>query len=286
MNPKASLIFGILCISFSPILVKLADASPIVSGFYRMTFAWVVLAPYVLFKGELTIARKDLLLALLGGVIFAADIAVWNMSLVLISATVSTLIANLAPVWVGLLSYIFLRKKSGPLFWVGTFIATAGMVVLVGVRNLLHLHINLGLLLALAASFLYSLYILLTKGILQCINTITFMFYSMMASVVFLLVICILQGDKLFHYQPITWFYFAAMGILCQLVGWITINYAIMKLEATKVTVSLLTQTVIASILAAFLLHEKLGVKEIIGSIIVLGGIAVTFLRPKKLNNL
>jgi len=286
MNPKASLILGIICISFSPILVKLADVSPIVSAFYRMTFAWIVLAPYVLFKGELSIARKDLLLALLGGVIFAADIAVWNMSLVLISATISTLVANLAPVWVGLLSYVFFRKKSGPLFWAGTFIAIAGMVILVGASNLLHLQINLGLLLALAASFLYALYILLTKGILRRINTITFMSYSMMASVLFLLVICILQGDNLLHYQPITWFYFAAMGILCQLVGWITINYAIMKLEATKVAVALLTQTVIAGILAAFLLHEKLGVKEIIGSIIVLGGIAVTFLKPKKLNNL
>ena len=79
-----------------------------------------------------------------------------------------------------------------------------------------------------------------------------------------------------------TWFYFAAMGILCQLLGWITINYAIMKLEATKVAVSLLTQTVITAVLAALILHERLGAKEIIGSIIVLGGIAVTFLKPKE----
>jgi drug/metabolite transporter (DMT)-like permease len=286
MNPKAALILGIACISFSPILVKLADASPIVSGFYRMSFAWIALAPYVLLKGNIRIDRNDLLLALLGGVIFAADIAVWNMSLILISATVSTLIANLAPVWVGLMSYVFFKRKSGPLFWAGTFIAIAGMVVLVGFGNLLHLRINLGLLLALGASVLYAMYILLTKGILQRINTLTFMFWSMLASVVFLFIVCLLQGDNLLHYKPITWFHFASMGILCQLVGWITINYAIMHLEATKVSIALLTQTVIACFLATFLLDEKLEVKEIIGSVIVLGGIAVTFLRRKELNKL
>jgi len=285
MNPKVSLILGIVCISFSPIFVKLADASPIVSGFYRMTLAWIVLAPYVLAKGNLRIATKDLLLAFLGGVVFAADIAMWNMSLVLISATVSTLIANLAPLWVGLMSYIFLKKVAGPLFWTGTFIAIAGMAVLVGISNLVHLQINLGLLLAFAASFFYAMYIMLTKGILRRVNTITFMFYSMLAAAIFFLIICVIRGDNLLHYQSTTWFYFAGMGILCQLGGWITINYAIMHLDATKVAISLLMQTVIACFLAAFLLNEKLEVKEIVGSVIVLIGIAVTFIKRKTTAN-
>src|ERR1700749_1501281 len=99
MNPKASLVAGILFISFSPIFVKLAVASPITSGFYRIFVAWIVLAPYCLLKGNLKIARKDLYIALLGGIVFGADMAVWNLSLTKISATISTLIANLAPVW-------------------------------------------------------------------------------------------------------------------------------------------------------------------------------------------
>lgn len=101
MNPKASLIIGILCISFSPILVKLAGASPIASGFYRIFIAWLCLLPYCIVKKQLKIGRKELLIALIGGIVFASDIAVWNLSLIKISATVSTLIANLAPVWLG-----------------------------------------------------------------------------------------------------------------------------------------------------------------------------------------
>jgi len=281
MNPKASLIIGIICISFSPIFVKLAIAPPITSGFYRIFAAWLVLAPYCLFKGNLKIARKDLLIALLGGVVFGADIAIWNMSLMKISATISTLIANLAPVWVGLLSFLILRKRSGILFWVGTWVAIFGMVILVGFQNILHLQFNIGLVYALIASLFYAIYIMITKDILRKISTLTFMFYNMIGASVFMVIICLFRGDELLHFSTSTWFYMIGMGLICQLAGWITINYSLNFLPAAKVSVALLSQTVIAGFWAMLLLNEKLEFKEIAGSVIVLAGIAITFLKRK-----
>src|ERR1700733_12371745 len=149
MNPKASLIIGIICISFSRIFVKLAVAPPITSGFYRIFIAWIFLAPYCIYKKQLKIDRKDLLIAILGGVVFGADIAVWNISLLKISATVSTLLANLAPLWVGLMSFLLFKKRSGALFWIGTIVSIFGMVILVGYQNILALKFNAGILLAL-----------------------------------------------------------------------------------------------------------------------------------------
>ena len=286
MNPKLSLAFGIICISFSPIFVKLADAAPIVCGFYRLFFAFIFLAPYCLFKNNLKMDRKDILLSCLGGLIFAADIALWNQSIKLISATVSTLLANLAPVWVGLISYFILRRKSGRLFWIGTWIAIIGMVVLVGINNLLQLQLNIGIILAIAASMLYAIYMLVTKDILRRVGTIPFMFYSMLASCIFLLTLCLLLGNELIHFNLKTWGSLFGMGIICQLVGWITINHAIGRLESTTVSITLLSQTVVACILATFILNETLELKEVIGSVIVLCGIAITFLKPKTVNNL
>jgi drug/metabolite transporter (DMT)-like permease len=285
MNPKASLIIGIICISFSPIFVKLAIAPPITSGFYRIFIAWLFLAPYCIYKNQLKIDRKDLLVAILGGVVFGADIAVWNISLVKISATISTLIANLAPVWVGLLSFLILRKKSGLLFWIGTWIAILGMIVLVGYTNILHLQFNIGLVYALIASLFYAIYIMITKGILRRITTVTFMFYNMLGASVFLLLICVLQHDELLHFSTSTWLCLLGMGLICQLAGWITINYSLNYLEATKVSIALLSQTVIAGFWAMLFLNETLEFKEIAGSVIVLAGIAVTFLKRKSLSN-
>ncbi|MDF2432141.1 MAG: hypothetical protein JWP44_1772 [Mucilaginibacter sp.] len=284
MKPRLSLIIGIICISFSPIFVKLAGVPALTSGFYRIFIAWICIAPYCIAKGKLKIARKELLIALIGGVIFASDIAVWNLSLLKISATVSTLLANLAPLWVGLLGFILFKKRSGKLFWIGTWVAIAGMIILVGFQNIIGLKFNIGILLALLASFFYAIYIMITRGILQKIDTITFMFYNMLAASVFLLVICGIQQNDMVSFSVSSWLCLLGMGLICQLVGWLTINHSLRSLESTKVSIALLSQTVIAGIWAIIFLNEKLELKEIIGSVIVLAGIAVTFLKRNSSN--
>ncbi|MDO3643790.1 DMT family transporter [Mucilaginibacter sp. L3T2-6] len=281
MNPKASLVIGILCISFSPIFVKLTDASPITSGFYRIFIAWLCLLPYCVANKSLRIARRDLIVALIGGIIFASDIAVWNLSLIKISATVSTLIANLAPVWVGLITWILFKKQAGKLFWIGTGLAIAGMVILVGYKHLLSLQFNIGIPLALLASLFYAIYIIITRGILQNISTITFMFYNMLAGSIFLLIVNLVMGVEMIHFPVSGWLCFLGMGLLCQLAGWLTINHSLRFLESTKVSIALLSQTVIAGFLAIWFLKETLEINEIIGSAVVLAGIAVTFLKKR-----
>lgn len=280
MNPKLTLVIGILCISFSPIFVKLAGTSPLGAAFYRVFVAWLCLVPYCIIKNKLGVNRKQLIIALIAGVVFAADIAVWNMSLLKISATVSTLIANLAPVWVGLMSFLLFKKRSGRLFWIGTWIAIAGMVILVGYQHILHLEFNAGILLATLASLFYAGYIMITKNIMSGIDVFTFMFYSMLGAAIFLLIINEFTGGNIVDFPLRVWLCFIGMGLLCQLVGWLTINYSLRYLESTKVAIALLSQTVFACLLAVFLLNEKLETKEIIGSVIVLAGIAITFLKP------
>jgi drug/metabolite transporter (DMT)-like permease len=281
MNPRVSLVIGILCISFSPIFVKLAGVSPLGAAFYRVAIAWACLLPYCIIKNKLKVQRKQLLISIAAGIVFASDVAVWNVSLLKISATVSTLIANLAPVWVGLIGYLLFRAKSGKLFWIGTGIAIIGMVVLVGYEHIVHLEFNAGILLALLASFLYASYILITKNVMAGIDVFTFMFYSMLGAGLFLLAVSGFTGDNLINFPMNVWLCFIGMGIICQLTGWLTINYSLRYMESTKVAIALLSQTVFAGILAAFLLDEHLSVMEIIGSVIVLAGIAVTFLKPK-----
>jgi drug/metabolite transporter (DMT)-like permease len=285
MNPRLSLGIGILCISFSPIFVKLAGVEPISAAFYRVFVAWVCLVPYCVIKKKLRIDNKHMLIAIVAGLIFASDIAVWNISLLKISATVSTLIANLAPVWVGLLGFLLFRQRAGRAFWIGTLIAIAGMVLLVGFEHVIHLELNVGILLALLASLFYATYILVTKKSMAQLDVFPFMFYSMLGASVFLLVICLYTGNHVVGFTPKVWGCFIGMGLVCQLLGWLTINYSIHHMEPTRVSVALLSQTVFAGLLAALLLSERLGLNEIIGSAIVLAGIAITFLKPRHQSN-
>jgi drug/metabolite transporter (DMT)-like permease len=125
---------------------------------------------------------------------------------------------------------------------------------------------------------------MITKGILQRITTVTFMFYNMLSASVFLFLISLLQHNAMLGFPTSTWLYLLGMGLICQLAGWITINYSLNYLDATRVSVALLSQTIIAGLWAMILLGEKLEFKEIAGSIIVLTGIAITFLKRRQAN--
>jgi len=279
MNPKLSLALGIFCIAFSPIFVKLSGAPALTSAFYRIFIGWLCLAPWCILKNKLKIGRNALLFAVLTGVVFGLDIAVWHLSLAKIGSTVSTLVANLAPVWVGLFSFLLFRKSSGIMFWIGTVVAIAGMAVLVGFREVIALKFSTGILLAVLASLFYAIYIMLSKVVLQKIEIVTFMFYNMLAASLFLLLLCGMEKSELVALPAKSWLCFLGLGVICQVTGWLTINYAIRFLNPAKVSITLLAQTVLAAFFAAMFLSERLEFKEIAGSVIVLAGIAVSFIK-------
>ncbi len=155
------------------------------------------------------------------------------------------------------------------------------MVILVGYEHILHLELNAGILLAILASLFYATYLLITKNVMGNIDVFSFMFYSMLGAAIFLFMLNVIMGNNIINYEPKVWFCFIAMGLICQLTGWLTINYSLRYLESTKVAITLLSQTVFTCLLATFLLNETLELNEITGSIIVLAGIAVTFLKPR-----
>jgi drug/metabolite transporter (DMT)-like permease len=159
------------------------------------------------------------------------------------------------------------------------------MILLVGVDHLIHLELNIGILLAVLASIFYAAYILITKKSRSKLDVFPFMFYSMLGASVFLLITCLCTGNPVIGFSAKVWGCFIGMGLVCQLLGWLTINYAIHHMEPTRVSISLLSQTVFAGLLAAVLLSERLGMYEIIGSVIVLAGIAITFLKPRHRSN-
>lgn len=281
MNPKLSLAIGIICIAFSPIFVKLIPLSALSAAFYRLLFAWVFLAPYFAFKGSLHIDTKSLIIAIIGGLIFGSDIAVWNIAILKSTATISTVVANLAPVWVGILSIAIYKERPGTNFWIGTLVAIAGMVILVGTENVLHLQLTEGVLYAVFSSVLYAAYILVSKKVLARIDTLAFMFYNMLAATVFLGVLCVTDHDAIWGFSANTWLYLGALGLICQLLGWITINYAISHMYPTHVAIALLGQAVVTALLAWIILNEHVGFIEIIGGIVVLAGIGLTFAKKK-----
>ncbi|MGJ5642867.1 DMT family transporter [Formosa sp. S-31] len=278
-KPRLALAIGVICISIFPVLVRLNLSPGLISAFYRMAFASAVILPFVLITGKLKMPSLKMIgLSALCGLIFGLDVGVWNIAIQESSATQATLLTNLSPVWVGIGAFLFLKDKPLPNFWVGTIVALFGMVTLVGFEFFVSLNFDLAFMFAVLSGMLYSVYMLTSKYVLEETEVLTFMSISLIASTLSLGLINLAMGEAFSGFSNMGWFVLVIQGLVCQLLAWVLISYATKHMRATRVSVSLLGQAVLASILAWIFLDEKITLQMVIGGFILLAGIRITFI--------
>lgn len=277
-KPRIALIIGIVCISIFPVLVKLNYTPGLISAFYRMAIALSIILPYVLFTKQLEIPdRRTLLLTVICGICFGSDVAVWNIAIQESTATQASFLTNLSPVWVGIGTFFFLKPKPSINFWIGTLIALLGMVTLVGFKFFAHLSFDIGFSFGVLSGVFYAIYILISKEVLAKISVVNFMTLSLISSSLFLGILSYGLGEPFTGFSNIGWFVLVIQGLVCQLLAWLSISYSTQHMRATRVSLSLLAQAILAAILAWIFLNELITPQMILGGIILLFGIRITF---------
>ena len=133
----AALVFGALVIATSPILVRLAACGPAAAGFWRLGFAMPLLAlmavgaPRIRAGGEgaggIGTPSRAMLLA---GLWFALDLGCWHYGIRYTSVANATVLPNLTPVIVTLVSWFAFRERPRAVFLVGMATAIAGAVLM------------------------------------------------------------------------------------------------------------------------------------------------------------
>ena len=285
-KPRIALFLGILCISIFPVIVRMNLTSGLISAFYRMAIATAILLPIAIYKDKVRLENIKMLFPIaVCGILFASDIAVWNISIQNSSATQATLLTNLSPIWVGVFSFIFLSYRPKKSFWLGTLIALMGMIVFVGIETILEFKLDFAFFLGILSGLLYAIYILVSKNEIKKMNIVTFMLYRMIFSSVFLFFINVFFHESFVGFSEKAWISLFVQGIVCQLIAWLLISYATQKMRATRVSLSLLSQAIFATILAAIFVNEKITNVQMIGSVIILTGIATTFYEKKTVPN-
>lgn len=273
LRASIALFFGILCIGFAAVFVKIANVPGSVTAFYRVLVASIVIGPWALTQSKVRPTRNDVIVVSLGGIIFSLTLALWNKSVLLTSAATATLLVNSAPLWVGLASYILFRERLSKSYWMGLAIAMVGMMWLIGAEAYEQLHFNSGNLIALGASVTYAAYLLITQKIRARVDLLTFMAISLTSGVVTLFVFNLAIGTKLTGYPSRVWMALVGLGLVSQLGGWLGINYALGHIRAAQVSVWLLSESVATGIVAMIFLQEYLHLNQIIGGALILFGI-------------
>jgi drug/metabolite transporter (DMT)-like permease len=210
-------------------------------------------------------------------VLFASDVAVWNIAIQESSATQASLLTNLSPLWVGIISFVFLNIKPATNFWIGTSVALFAMAMLVGFQFFLELNFDHAFILAVLSGIFYSIYLLVSKKALGQIDVLSFMTISLLASSLYLAIACVIVNEPFTGFSNMGWFVLFLQAVVCQLMAWLSISYATQHMRATRVSLSLLSQAVLTAILAWLFLDEKITLNMIIGGLILLLGIRITF---------
>ena len=274
-----ALVAAVAGIAWSAILVRWAGVPGAASAFYRVLVAGAVLIPWRLVRGGARpVSPRAAAVAVLGGVFFALDIALWNTSVMYTGAAVAAILGNNTPVFVGLLSWLVFRKRPRWSFWTGLSLSLAGCLTImrapVPVNSGQHISLY-GNLLAIGASVFFAAYLVTTQRVRQSMDTLTFNTLAIAGSIATLLLVCLVLRLPLAGYAPHTWVAVVALGLVSQLAAYFALVYALGHLPATLTSVGLLAQVPCTAFLAWLLLGEPLTGVQILGAGVVLTGIYV-----------
>lgn len=271
-----ALFAGATCIALSPIWVRVSEVGPTASAFWRVALAvpllWSALA---LAPTALTAAprpRWPLLAA--AGLAFAGDLAFWHWSIQFTSVANSTLLANLASIFVTLAAWLLWRQKPSGQFLVGLALALAGVGLLVRASLGFSSSALLGDALGVVTAMFYAWYLLSVKGLRdRGAATLHLMAVTTTLTAMILCPVALAAGEVMLPASATGWLVLLGLAWISHAAGQGMIAYALAHLPAGFSSVGLLFQPVMAAIFAWVLLGEPLVALQVAGGAVVLAGI-------------
>ena len=289
-----ALLTAILAISTSSVFIRFAqaEAPSLVIAALRLTCATALLAPLALTRDreELrSLSRNELLLGATSGIFLALHFATWISSLEYTSVASSVVFVSTGPLWVALLSHIFLRERLTRAAAIGLGIAIAGGA-LVGLSDVCFWEGGLrcpewsrvlqgravwGNFLALAGAWTVSGYLLIGRKLRMRMPLIPYIFLVYGMCALALIIIMFAAGQSPLGYPLPTYGWIFLLAAFPQLIGHSTFNWALKHMPASLVAVTTLGEPVGSAILAFFILKESPGIATIAGGVLILAGIVL-----------
>jgi drug/metabolite transporter (DMT)-like permease len=275
-------LLGVLVISFSAIFVRLADVSPATATLFRMAYALPPLTALWLWaRRRAATSAFRAWLAFLSGVVLAVDLSMWHWSIALIGAGLATVLANVQVVFVGAFAWMLFKEKPTaraitilPLIFLGVVLISG-----LGRSDAYGSNPVLGAYLGTAAGASYAAFLLLfrssNKGLVHPSGPLL---YATLGAAIGTLAVAMF--DPGFR-AGINWpahGWLLALALLPQLLGWLLIATALPRLPALEISVLLLLQPMLTVIWGVIIFAESLSLLQLLGVLMVLGGIALVTL--------
>jgi drug/metabolite transporter (DMT)-like permease len=268
---------GVVAASVSAILIRYADDAPALAlSFWRCAVGAVVLAPFARFGRS---GRAGLSAAALAGAFLAVHFATWISSVNLTTVALSVLLVSTTPVFAAGAAHVLFGERIGRRGWVGIAVALGGTALIAGVD--LGGSSLVGNLLALAGGAAAAGYVMAGATARQELGIVEYAVVAYGVAALLLLPVCLIGRVELVGYGSTTWLALAGIVVFPQLLGHTVINLVLKDIDATTVSVTIMAEPVIATVLAFVLFDEVPGLLIYPGGAAILAGIYLVSTVPK-----
>ena len=268
---------GIFSLSFSAMFVRWANAPGPVTAFYRLFFSIFLLLPFCLTRTKTNpfIKSRSIIFPLLAGVFTACDLGLWTTSLSYTTASNATLLGNTAPLWVALGTWLILRQRLTRGFCRGLTVTLLGAALIMGTDFILHPRFGVGDAMAVFTGVFYGGYFLFTERSRTYFDPVSHTWLVGIGASISLFIVNTVLQYPMTGYPAQSWLVFLATAIVSQLIGYMSLAYALGYLPASVVAPTVVLQPVVTTLLAIPLLGEIPTIWQGIGGAIALVGIYI-----------
>ncbi len=266
---------GAVMISFAAVFVRLADVAPTTSAFYRLAFGALTL---VLIVGAFPKLGRGLRHGWAGSaliaIFFAADLWLWHRSILYIGPGLSTLLANFQVFVLATVGVLWFRESFSGRFAAAIGLAMLGLWLLFGREwATLSADYRLGIVFGLATALAYSAYLLGLRAV-QMPGTrlrpegrllqVSLLCAVMMAG------LNVIEGHSFAIPDAGSLAALLALGVICQVLGWLAISRGMPGMPASRVGLLLLLQPTLSVIWDLLLFDLQLAPQGFVGAAIAL----------------
>lgn len=279
------MVVGVVAISFSAILIRVADAPALALAFWRSFGGAVALAPLAVRARRRGQVVGDVPLRALGasGLFLALHFALWIGSLSFTTVASSVTLVTASPIFVGLGAAWFLDERPGRRTWAGMALTIAG-AVLIGFGDASGLELGARALggdaMALGGAVAVTGYLLIGRSLRRrALPNVVYASIVYGVAAAALALVCLATRTPLAGYSTETWLAIAGLIVGPQLLGHTVFNALMRQVSATVVSIVVLAEPIGATLLAWLLLAELPAALFWAGGPLILVGVAVATLR-------
>jgi len=272
--------------------VTIERTNPFFHGFVVRLITFFLLTSYLGFQGKLKelfntkgAVSRLLTIGLLG---FLLDLTAF-LGLQYSTATNASILLKTDILFANLLTIIILKKRFGFKCWAATFAMIAGVLMVMDVNILEFRFTGFGDLLLVASAFFVTLNAFVIKNVLNdsrvSISDEVVAYYNNFVCLILFGILTVLNEGKALMSSTMKQHdliaLFAAGGLIQTLI-YVFYYYNLRRLPVWIVKIFLLFMPVFASIIAYFVLNERLDFMQLIGMVIVIAGAVVIILSEER----